>query len=175
MPHHAAHKAPTEDHAIHQVSEGSGLVRWTASEYINEDKTPLWFAVFGFVVVALIALDIFVFGSYTFSVLVIVMAAALIIISRRPPRQINYVLSPDKGLLIGEKAYSYDDFKAFGLIKDREQHFIMLIPTKRFDPGVSVYFPENVGEKIVDILGSRLPMEDLRLDLVDIIVRKLRL
>jgi hypothetical protein len=51
----------------------------------------------------------------------------------------------------------------------------MLIPTKRFAPGVSVYFPTEVGEQIVDILGQRLPMENLKLDLVDVVVRKLRL
>jgi hypothetical protein len=78
-------------------------------------------------------------------------------------------------LYIGEKLYHFNEFKAFGLIKDREHHSIMLIPTKRFAAGVSVYFPEEVGEKIVDILGARLPMEPLKLDAVDIIVRKLRL
>jgi len=51
----------------------------------------------------------------------------------------------------------------------------MLIPIKRFAPGVSVYFPDEVGEKVVDILGSRLPMENLKLDMIDIIVRKLHL
>jgi len=61
------------------------------------------------------------------------------------------------------------------LIRDGEHHSIMLIPIKRFAPGVSVYFPEEVGEKIVDILGARLPMEILKLDAIDLIVRKLRL
>jgi hypothetical protein len=51
----------------------------------------------------------------------------------------------------------------------------MLIPTKRFSPGLSVYFPEEAGERIVDILGTRLPMETLKLDAIDIIVRRLRL
>jgi hypothetical protein len=78
-------------------------------------------------------------------------------------------------LYIGEKLYHFADFKAFGLIRDGEHHSIMLIPVKRFAPGISVYFPEEVGEKIVDILGDRLPMELLKLDVIDIIVRKLRL
>jgi hypothetical protein len=71
--------------------------------------------------------------------------------------------------------YHLTDFRAFGLIKDGDNHSIMLIPIKRFSPGVSVYFPEEAGEQIVDILGQRLPMEELKLDVVDIIVRKLRL
>ena len=56
------------------------------------------------------------------------------------------------------------------------QHYsIMLIPTKRFATGVSVYFPEELGERIIDLLGQRLPMENLKLDAIDILVRKLRL
>ena len=69
----------------------------------------------------------------------------------------------------------FDEFKSFGLIKDDGENSIMLVPRKRFAPGISVYFPEEVGEQLVDILGSRLPMEELKLDIFDVIIRKLRL
>jgi len=103
------------------------------------------------------------------------MAVAIVIYIRRPPRTLTYALSPAQGLYVGETLYNFNDFKAFGLIKDGEHHSIMLIPRKRFSPGVSVYFPEEAGERIVDILGQRLPMETLKLDIVDLVVRKLRL
>jgi hypothetical protein len=150
-------------------------VTWTAQEYVHIDKSPLWFVIFVFVVLALIAIDLLFLKSYTFSVLVIVMAIAMIIYTRRPPRALSYALSIHQGLYVGEKLYLLDEFKSFGLIKDGEHNSIMLIPTKRFSPGVSVYFPEEAGEQIVDILGKRLPMEDLKLDIIDIVVRKLRL
>jgi hypothetical protein len=51
----------------------------------------------------------------------------------------------------------------------------MLLPTKRFKPGVSVYFPEEAGEAIVDMLGARLPMQEFHLDIIDKLVRKLRI
>ena len=150
-------------------------VTWTAQEYVHMDRSPIWFIIFVVVVLGLVALDIFVFRSWTFSALVIVMAIALIIYIRRPPRSLTYSISPSQGLYVGEKLYNFDEFKAFGLIKDGENFSIMMIPRKRFAPGVSVYFPEDAGEQIVDILGQRLPMENLKLDLVDVIVRKLRL
>lgn len=150
-------------------------VTWTAHEYVHIDKSPLWFVGFIFIVLALIAIDVFLLKSYTFSALVIVMAVAVAIYTRRPPRELTYGLSIKQGLYVGERLYHFDDFKAFGLIKDGEHNSIMLIPTKRFAPGVSVYFPEQAGEQIVDILGQRLPMEDLKLDVIDIVVRKLRL
>ena len=150
-------------------------INWVASEYVHLEKNTMWFVVFALVVLGLIATDVFLLKSWTFSLLVIVMAAAVIVYIRRPPRDIQYGLSGKHGLYVGERLYNLTDFKAFGLIRDGEHHSIMLIPVKRFAPGVSVYFPEEVGEKIVDILGSRLPMETLKLDMIDIIVRRLRL
>lgn len=150
-------------------------VTWTAQEYVHLDKNVGWYVAFVFVVLGLIALDIFIFRSWTFSILVVVMAVAVVVYSRRPPRIISYILSGNQGLYVGERLYHFSEFKSFGLIRDAEHYSIMLIPTKRFSPGVSVYFPEEAGEKIVDILGQRLPMEELKLDIIDVVVRKLRL
>jgi len=150
-------------------------ITWTAQEYIHLDRSPVWFIVFALVVLGLIAVDIFLLKSWTFSALVIVMAIALVIYIRRPPRTLTYALSPAQGLYVGEQLYHFDEFKSFGLIQDGEHHSILLIPRKRFSPGVSVFFPNEAGERIVDILGQRLPMESLKLDVVDVIVRKLRL
>ncbi len=150
-------------------------ITWTAQEYIHLDRSPLWFVAFIAVVLGLVALSVFVLNAWSFAVLVVVMAVALIVYIRRPPRTLTYALSPNQGLYVGERLYTFDEFKAFGLIQDDGNFSIMLIPRKRFAPGVSVFFPEDAGERIVDILGQRLPMENLKLDLVDTIVRKLRL
>ncbi|HWT40033.1 MAG TPA: hypothetical protein VN081_02050 [Dongiaceae bacterium] len=150
-------------------------ITWTAQEYVHLDKSPVWFILFAIIVLGLVAVDVFFLKSWTFSALVIVMAIAVIIYIRRPPRMLTYALSPLQGLYVGEKLYTFDEFKAFGLIQDGDHYSIMLIPRKRFAAGVSVYFPEDAGERIVDILGQQLPMENLKLDVVDIIVRKLRL
>ncbi len=150
-------------------------ITWTAQEYIHIDKGPWWYIIFVLVVIGFIALDFFFLKSWTMSVLVVVMAVAVVIYIRRPPRTITYALSPAQGLYVGEQLYIFDDFKAFGLIRDGDNDSVMLIPRKRFAPGVSVFFPPEAGERIFDILGQRLPMETLKLDVVDVIVRKLRL
>ncbi len=152
-------------------------VYWSAKEYIHHEKNGLWFVIFSLVVVAFIALDIFVIKSYfySFSILVVVMAIAVIVYSRRPPRTMEYTLSGDQGLYVGDRLYHFGEFKAFGIIKDQGEHSIVMLPVKRFSPGLTVYFPEEAGEKIVDIFGARLPMQDLKLDFIDVIVRKLRL
>lgn len=149
-------------------------VRWQAHEYIHHEKAVLWFVVFAFVVLALMAFSIFVIQSITFTILIPVMAVALIVYSQRPPRLIDYTLST-KGLHINDRLYAFEEFKGFGVIRDGQEYSIMLIPIKRFKPGVSVYFPEEAGEAIVDLLASHLPMQKLRLDIIDRIIRKLRI
>lgn len=149
-------------------------VRWQATEYIHRHKGAGWFVIFGIVVALLMAAAIFLMQSITFAVLVPVMAAALIVYAYRPPRVLDYTLSR-KGLHVNDRLYSFAEFKGFGVIHDDDEYSVMLIPTKRFRPGVYVYFPEEAGEAIVDMLAARLPMQDLRMDFVDRLIRKLRI
>ena len=51
----------------------------------------------------------------------------------------------------------------------------MLTPRKRFSPRVTVYFPEAQGEEIVDAFGARLPMEEVKLDMLDKLIKFLRI
>lgn len=156
-----------------QLSE-TEPVQWQAAEYHHHEKNTPWFLVFGIVVVVLIAVAVFVIKSWTFAVLIPVMAVALAVFSRRPPRMMDYVLS-SKGLYINDTLHNFSEFKGFGVIHDGDEYSVMLIPVRRFQPSVSVYFPEDAGESIVDMLGVRLPMQPLQLDAFDKIVRALRM
>jgi hypothetical protein len=149
-------------------------VHWQAHEYIHHEKGFGWFVGFSVIVLILIAVAVFIIQSITFAILIPVMAAALIVFSHRPPRLIDYTLSR-QGLHLNDHLYSFGEFKSFGVIHDGSEYSVMLVPTKRFRPGVSVYFPEEAGEAIVDMLGARLPMQDLHLDFIDRVVRKLRI
>jgi len=149
-------------------------VHWQAHEYIHHEKSPVWFVVFALVVLALMAIAIFLMQAISFAILIPVMAAALVIYSHRPPRVLDYTLS-SKGLYINDQLYPFIDFKSFGVVHDGEEYSVMLIPVKRFKLGVSVYFPEEAGEAIVDMLGTRLPMQELHIDVLDRLIRKLRI
>ena len=61
------------------------------------------------------------------------------------------------------------------MLEDGGSFAIVLTPRKRFSPRVTVYFPQENGEAIVDAFGARLPMEEVKLDLLDKIVRALRI
>lgn len=166
---------PVDDpHAPPAEPVDETLVRWQATEYIHREKNPLWYVIFGLVTIALTALAIFIMKEVTFAILVPVMAVALFVYTRRPPRVLDYTLSR-QGLHVNDHLYPFAEFKAFGVIRDDGEYSVLLVPTKRFKPGVSVYFPEESGEAIVDMLGARLPMREVHLDLVDQLIRKLRI
>jgi len=150
------------------------VVRWQASEYIYREKNQVWYITFGIIVVGLIALATFAFQSITFAILIPVMAAALAIYSRHAPTILDYTLGR-KGLHIDDKLYPYEQFKEFGLIHGDDQFSVMLVPRERFKPGVTVYFPEEVGEAVVDMLAARLPMHDIKLDPIDRFIRMLKI
>lgn len=149
-------------------------VEWRAKEYIAPEKNMLWYVGLFAIVAAGIALDIFVLKAWTVSLLLVAIAAVLIVMTVRPSRDIKYKLSRD-GLLIDNQLYALNEYKAFGVIHDGKENSVFLIPVKRFKPGLSVYFPVESGEQIVDILGQYLPMQEIHLDFIDKVVRFLRL
>lgn len=149
-------------------------VKWQAREYIHQEKDAKWFILFAAVIAIFMAIAVLLMQSWTFAVLLVVIAIMVVVLAKRPPRVMEYALS-NEGLHIGQTLHKFSDFKSFGIIRDGEEFSVMLIPRRRLQPGITVYFPEEAGEDIVDALGSRLPMKDLHLDVVDRLVRKLRL
>ena len=149
-------------------------IQWQAPEYVQEHRSPWWFIAFWIVVVVLMAIAAFVIRSWSFAVLVPAMAAALMIYSHRPPKIINYVLS-DKGIYINEKLHPMSEFRSFGILREESIPGLMFIPIRRFRPGLTIHFPIEAGEAIVDLLGSRIPMQELRLDVFDRVIKTLHI
>lgn len=165
---------PEQDSGQEQNLGDEELIRWQASEHIHRQKTAVWYGTFAVVVVALIAVAIFVVNSITFAVLIPVMAIALAVYATHPPLMIDYTLSR-KGLHVNDRLYDFDSFKEFGLIHGDDENSIMLVPRKRFQPGLTIYFPDEAGEAIVDMLAARLPMHEVRMDPIDRLIRRLHI
>lgn len=164
--------SPSEE--TEQSDGDEELIRWQASEFIHHDRPPLWYVLLGAVVIVLVAVALFLLHSPTFAILVPVMAVALIVFTRRPSAAIQYTLSR-KGVHINDKLTAYDLFRAFSVISHDGHHLIVLIPRKRFAVSETLYFPEEAGEAIVDMLAARLPMKDAKPDIFDRIISKLKM
>ncbi len=153
--------------------KSSDVISWEAEEYVVRDKNAWWYV--GLVAVGLVLCGIAILvQAWTFLVVIILSVFALIIYALRPPRILHYSLS-NKGLSEGDRVYDYADFKAFGILREGNHFAIVLTPRKRFAPRVTVYFPENRGEQIVDMFGARLPMEEVKLDMLDKLIKFLRI
>mgnify|MGYP006136703255 FL=1 len=146
---------------------------WQASEFVHHEKDGRWFLGLLAVALVLLLLDFFVIKSWTFAALIVVMTIAVIVLARRPPRIIDYTLSA-YDLQIDEKQFALHDFRAFGVVQENAFYTIRLIPNKRFMPMVTVFFPLEHGEEIVDVFGQALPMETIERDTLDRIAEKIR-
>jgi hypothetical protein len=106
--------------------------------------------------VAFIAFAVFL-KAWSFIVLIIAMVIAVFVFANRPPRTLHFSLTP-RGVAIEDRQHPYKEFRAFGVLQDGPLYSIVLLPRKRFMPQVSMYIDPKDGEKIVDVLGSHLPM-----------------
>lgn len=163
-------QAPVEPEERADITEP---ITWQASEFVHHEKSGTWFLSLLGITVVLLLIATFLIKSWTFGILIVVMAIAVVVIGRRPPRIINYSVT-SQGLQIDQKHFDFHDFKAFGVVQENAFYSIRLIPNKRFMPMVSVYFPTEHGEEIVDIFGSVLPMEHIERDPIDKLVEKIR-
>ncbi|MBR2855526.1 hypothetical protein IKE99_01120 [Candidatus Saccharibacteria bacterium] len=148
-------------------------ITWQAAEYIIPGRNTWWYIGLFIVGGGLCALSVFL-KWWTFLVLIILCVITILTSAIRPPRKINYSIS-NKGLTEGQRLHEFKDFKAFGILKEGNYYSAILIPKKRFGLSVKVYFPEGSGEAIVDALGARLPMQEVKLDFLDKIVNFLRI
>lgn len=148
-------------------------ISWEAEEYIVRDHNTWWYIGLFLVGIGLSALSIWQ-GWWTFLILVVLSIITILISTIRPPRKIHYTLNKE-GLLEEKTLHKYEDFKAFGILKEGSHFSAVLIPKKRFSLSIKIYFPGSNGEEIVDMLGARLPMEEVKLDFLDKIVNFLRI
>ena len=148
-------------------------VTWQAEEYIVRNHGIWWYIGLLVTCAGLSALAFFL-KWWTFLILIILSFISIFIFTIRPPRKINYQLDKT-GLTEGKILHKFEEYRAFGILKEGQHFSAILIPKKRLSISTKVYFPSSNGEVIVDILGNHLPMEDVKLDFLDKIVNFLRI
>jgi hypothetical protein len=149
------------------------IINWQAKEYIERKKTGGWYVGLAVVTAALVGLSIWL-QYYSFLAVIIAAVIALIVYITRAPRTLTYSLTED-GISEGNNLHPFDKFKSFGIFNEDNHYSIILIPKARFGTRMTVYFPEAEGEQIVDFFGERLPMEEVKLDFLDKLVRWLKI
>lgn len=149
-------------------------VSWTASEFIAHAKGSSWYFLLALATLgAGVAAYIITHGDKLTTVIIGVTGILFGIMAARQPRELPYRIDSD-GIKIGDKQYPYASFKSFSVVQEEGLESIWLLPLQRFTPGLSIYFSPGDRDKIVNILGEYLPIDDRQLDFVDKLMHKVR-
>ena len=145
---------------------------WQASEYIHHDKGKAWYGLLSLGVIALLAVAYFTHQWLSIAVFV-VMAVAVIVYAKKPPRTLTYELSED-GIAIDGHDYPFGQFRSFAVMPDLSWHAIDLEPTQRFMPRLTVLFETVDLDAVVGHLSQYLPRVDRQPDMIERLTRYLR-
>lgn len=148
-------------------------VSWTASEFIDHEKSGGWYALL-IVGVLVFAVAVSALTKDIFSgVIIAIMGFAFAFFAARKPRTLPYVLDHD-GLQIGPKHYAYTLFKSFSVIDEGTVRSITLMPLKRFMPPISIFYDPKDEQTIASVISTHLPFEPGDLDPIERLMRRVR-
>jgi hypothetical protein len=147
-------------------------VEWTASEFIAHPKGPFWYVILA-ACVAVVTIVIYLITRDLTNVIVFaIVGIGLGVVAARPPRVLPYRVDRG-GITIGRAFHPFNGFKSFALIDEGPFTSITLVPMKRFELPLNVYFSPEDEQKILDVLSNYLPLEQGALDSIDLIMRKI--
>jgi hypothetical protein len=150
------------------------LYEWKAQEFIAHAKTRMWYIRFTGVSLLILGLTYFLSGGDKIVTFVTATAAVSVgIFASRKPRELDYSITTN-GVTIADKHYPYSSFKSFSIQKEGVADSIFLMPMKRYQPGLSLYYSIDKEEQIVKGLKNFLPHEDRPPDAVDKLMSKVR-
>ncbi len=160
--------APTD-----KPENGLEGIFWKASEFIDHQKSSLWFL--GLIAATIVVglLMYLLTRDILATIVVLVAGATAAVFANKKPRTLSYTLLPS-AIKIEGKTYHYEDFRSFSVIQDGALFSVVLQPVKRLMPPLTIYFDHSDGEKIFDALAQHLPHEEKELDFVDKMMRKIR-
>ena len=150
----------------------NGGVAWTASEFVAHNKSASWYAGLSGAAVVIAGIIWLVTRDIVTAVIVMSGIALLGVYASRKPRQESYALD-EHGLSIGNRHYSYQDFRSFSLVPEGAFVGIEFAPLKRLATYTTVYYDPADEERILGILTEHLPMEPPRSDMTDRLMRQI--
>ncbi len=148
-------------------------VSWTASEFVAHEKGLNWYLVMTASVISFTAIVYLITRDIITASIIIFAAIIFGVYAKRQPRTLNYRLETG-GLTIGEKFYDFAQFRSFVLAHEGALSSISFMPLRRFMPVLTVYYAPTDEQKIVQLLSARLPMENLRKDVIDQFLHRIR-
>jgi hypothetical protein len=137
----------------------SESLTWAAKEFIEHDRGAGWYVVL-LIGMFLIAAVIYLITKDFFAVGAIVTVALIAAVyASHKPKELTYELS-SRTIRVGERTYGYNMFKSFSVAHEGVHTSIILEPTKRFYPPMTLYFPPEMEQQIANNIGNHIPMQE---------------
>ena len=172
VPEATAVSEPAPESTQAPISTDYEDLSWTASEFMEHQKPHGWYLTVTLAGLALAGVLYFIVEDII-TVLVVAVAAILFaIVGARKPGATSYSLS-HAGLRVGSRVYPYATFKSFSVIEEGAIDSIQFAPLKRFMQPVTIYFPPEQEDQIIDLLADYLPHEDRQHDPIDRLMKRL--
>jgi len=152
-------------------SEGS--ISWTASEFVAHEKNAKWYFSLAILAIVVAALVWFLTKDMLSSITIIVVALVLGLAAGKKPRIIDYRIDSE-GLHVASRNYSFDQFRSFAIVREGVFSSLVFIPLKRFSLLITAYYDPSDESKIIDLLSSRIPIEEKKRDWLETLMWKIR-
>lgn len=149
------------------------VAEWTASEFIDHQKSAAWFLVLAAITLIIGAVVYILSKEVLAPILIGVLAFLFGFGAARKPRELHYAITTS-GIVIEDKLYAYQDLKSFSVIRDGAFESILLLPSKRWQPSLSLYIDPEEMDDITNGLGTFLPYEERVSGLADKFLSKIR-
>lgn len=156
-----------------QQAQVADPITWTGSEFIAVAKTPSWYlGLAGFIVLSCVVLYFISGGDLIPVISVSVIGILFAIIAGKQPRELQYNIS-DQGVSVGQRHYSFNEFKSFSLQHDGAIGYISFLPLHRLRPELTIYFAPDDEQRIFDTLAQLLPNEQRPETAIDKLVKRI--
>jgi hypothetical protein len=142
------------------MAEDAYSIYWEAPEHNHIEKSSDWYWVLGIVAIAG-AITSIIFHDVLFSVVIILGAMTMVIVSHRHPRTIPFEISA-RGVRIDSTLYPYATLESYFL--DEENHInpqLILKSKKMFVPLLILPIPDEYITEIENFVSRRLIEEEL--------------
>ena len=135
-------------------------VVWEAPEHHHIEKTHDWYWALGILTIAISVTALFL-GNILFGMLILIAGGVLSIAAAREPQIIPFAVTL-RGVRVGNDLFPYSTLESFFIDEDNPLGPQLLIRSKRmFMPLLVIPLPEDSIDEIDEIIGDRLPEEEL--------------
>ena len=155
------------------VNDEAGI-SWVAPEFLQHDKSPMWYLGLLTVTVVLAVSFFFILNRDLFApIIVTVLGLSFGLAGARKPRDLNYSIN-NQILSIANRKFNFEDFRSFTVAHEGSSSSLLLMPVKRFSAPLNLYVPDEKLNQVAESISLYLPVENHEPGYIDKFLSRIR-